>query len=170
MAIIPETNLFYDWTMMSYRKLHEIRLKESTEGTFWHVSGYLLAFKKVAMGILPTDKKGAIDAWMGALIKEEGWRIAYAPDAMVYVKAPLTIKDFVAQKSRVRAGYALLPKAPRTAGGEMKSFPAELFKIPIWRWPKFIFCGFVYLWTWIKGNRIKNKSLEVIWKVPESTK
>ena len=170
MAIIPESNFFYDWTQMSYRKIHDIRVKENKEGTFWHMSGYLLAFRKWALGTLPEDKKGAIDAWMGSIIKENGWKIVYTPEAIVHVKAPTTIKDFIAQKARVRAGYALLPKGPRTAQSEIKSFPGELLKIKIWRWPKFIACGFIYAWTWIKGNKIKNKSLKEIWKVPESTK
>ena len=167
--LIPEDNMFFDWTYMSYEKMHEIRLKEQEAGTFWHMSGYLLAFRKEALKEVPFAK-GAIDAWMGKGIKDAGWKIAYAPDAFVYVKAPLTIKDFIAQKARVRAGYALLPKAPRTVQSEIWSFPGELLKINILRWPDFIFSAFIYAWCWIKGNSIKNKSLEQIWKVPNSTK
>ncbi len=55
---------------------------------------------------------------------------------------------------------------------EILYFPKELFKIPIFRWYKFIFSGFIYLYSWIKGKYMykKNMSLEQIWKIPTSTK
>lgn len=166
--IIDEKNLFYDWTQMSYRKMHEMRLKEDKEGNFWHLCGYLLAFNKKDFTELPFAK-GAVDALMGLQLKEKG-KIAYADDAIVNVKAPTTIKDFVAQKTRVRVGYALLPMAPRTAQSEISSFPNEIYKIKIRRWPKFILCAVIYAWCWIKAKFIKGKSLDKVWKTPESTK
>ena len=168
--IISKSNLFYDWTQMSYRKIGEIREKESKEG-FCHLSGYLLAFRKEALKEIPFAK-GAIDAVMGNEVRKAGWRIDYAPDALVYVKTPLTIRDFIAQKARVRAGYAALKDKPRTAGSEMLYFPKELLKIPVGRWPKFIICAFVYAYCWAKGWYMTktNKTLQQIWKVPESTK
>ena len=170
--IIPKGNLFYNWTKMSYRKIGEIREKEvSTKNYNVHLSGYLLAFRKKALKEVPFAK-GAVDAWMGKIIKDNGYKLTYEPQAKVYVKAPLTIKDFLIQKSRVRAGYQYLPKGPRTIKSEILYLPIELFKVPIWRWPKFIFCGFVYLYSWIKGKHMANtnKSLDEIWKTPESTK
>ncbi len=170
--VIPEDNLFYDWTKMSYRKIGEIREKEVENKTFnVHLSGYLLAFRKKALKEVPFAK-GAVDAWMGKIIKEQGYKLTYEPNAKVYVKAPLTIKDFLIQKARVRAGYAYLPKAPRTMKREIFYFPKELFKISFWRWPQFFICGFVYTYSWIKGKYLAktNKSLEQIWKTPKSTK
>jgi len=169
--LIPKKNLFYDWTIMSYRKSGEIRESETKKRTFWHLSGYLLAFRRKALKEVPFAK-GAVDAWMGKIIKENKYKIVYEPNAKVLVKAPLTIKDFIAQKARVRAGYYLLPKGPRTMKREILFFPRELFKIPFWRWPRFIFSGFVYLFSWVKGWYLAktNKSLKQIWKTPESTK
>lgn len=169
--LIPKKNLFYDWTIMSYRKSGEIRESETKERTFWHLSGYLLAFRRKALKEVPFAK-GAVDAWMGKIIKENKYKIVYEPNAKVLVKAPLTIKDFIAQKARVRAGYYLLPRGPRTMKREILFFPRELFKIHFWRWPRFIFSGFVYLFSWVKGWYLAktNKSLKQIWKTPESTK
>ena len=169
--LIPRTDLFYDWTLMSYRKSHDLRLQESKEGRLWHLSGYLIAFKKEALGSLP-NAKGAVDAGMGKIIKDNGYKMLYEPDAKVYVKAPLTISDFIKQKARVRAGFYLLSKGPRTVRSEIWYLPEELIKIPLHRWPKFIFSGFVYLYSWIKGYYLAktNASLSKIWKVPESTK
>lgn len=169
--IIPEENMFYDWTIMSYRKIGQIREQDTKKGTFWHLSGYLLAFRKKALKEVPFAK-GAVDAWMGKIIKENGYKIVYEPDAKVLVKAPLNAKDFVAQKARVRAGYYLLPKGPRSVKKEIFWLPKELFKIPITRWPKFLLSGFIYLYSWMKGWYMAktNKSLKQIWKTPTSTK
>lgn len=170
--IIPKNNLFYDWTIMSYRKIGEIREEEiKTKNYNVHLSGYLMAFRKEALKEVPFAK-GAVDAWMGKIIKEKGYKLSYEPEAKVNVQAPLTIKDFLAQKARVRAGYAFLPKGPRTVKKEILYFPGELFKIPLLRWPKFIFSAFVYTYSWIKGFYLAktNKSLVEIWKTPESTK
>ncbi len=170
-ALIPKDNLFYDWTMMSYRKIGEIRQVETDQGNFWHLSGYLLAFRKKALPSIPFAK-GAVDAWMGKIIQQNGYIMVYEPDAKVFVKAPLTINDFVAQKARVRAGYYLLPKGPRTVKREVLWLPKELLKIPLWNWHRFIASGIVYLYSWFKGWYLakSNKSLIEIWKVPESTK
>ncbi len=170
--IIPENNLFYHWTIMSYRKIGEIREKEVKDKIFnVHLSGYLLAFRKKALKKVPFAK-GAVDALMGKIIKEEGYKLTYEPDAKVYVKCPTTIKDFLIQKVRVRAGYAYLSEAPRTIKKEIFYLPKELFKVPIWKWPKFILSGFIYIYSWVKGNHMakSNKSLKEIWKTPESTK
>lgn len=170
--IIPKSNIFYDWTKMSYRKIAEIRESEMKRKTYHiHLSGYLLAFRKKALKEVPFAK-GAVDAWMGKIIQDNGYRLAYEPWARVYVRAPSTIKDFVAQKARVRAGFYSMPKGPRTAKSEIFYLPGELLRVPIWRWPKFVFAGFVYLYSWTKGFYMArtNKSLEQIWKTPESTK
>lgn len=169
--VIPKDNLFYDWTIMSYRKIGEVREAATKQGTFWHLSGYLLAFRKEALPSVPFAK-GAVDAWMGRIIQQNGYRMVYEPDAEVFVKAPLTIKDFIAQKARVRAGYYLIPKGPRTVRGEIAWLPREFFKIPLQRWHRFLTSGIVYLYSWLKGWYMAktNKSLQDIWKVPESTK
>ncbi len=169
--IIPEDNFFYDWTLMSYRKIHELRKKESEKGNFWHLSGYLLAFRKKALSEVPFAK-GAVDAWMGKIIKENGYKIVYEPEAKVLVKAPLTIKDFIRQKARVRAGYYFFPKMPRTIKKEIFYFPKELLKIPFKRWPKFFISATIYFYSWMRGFYFAktNKSLHEIWKIPKSTK
>lgn len=169
--VISRKNLFYDWTLMSYNKIHEVRQAEERVGDFWHLSGYLLAWRRGSLSEVPFVK-GAVDAWMGKIIKENGWNIVYEPEAKVLVKAPKNTKDFVAQKARVRAGYYYLPKMPRTIKKELFWLPKEFFKIPPWRWHKFIIAGFVYAYSWYKGKSMAKKdlSLNEIWKVPTSTK
>ncbi len=169
--VIPKDNFFYDWTIMSYRKAGELREKESKEGTLWHLSGYLIAFRREALKEVPFAK-GAVDAWMGKIIQENGYKMYYEKNAKVYVKAPLTIRDFINQKARVRAGFYLLPKGPRSVQREIFWLPRELLRVPLSRWPKFILSGFVYLYSWIKGYYLAktNASLKQIWKTTVSTK
>lgn len=172
--ILSEKNIFYEWTLMSYRKANELRLLQSKEGTFWHLSGYLLAFRKKLINEIPFAK-GAVDALMGAMIKEKGYKIVYEPNAEVFVKAPTNIKDFIAQKARVRSGFYSLSskfKAPRKMRSEIFYFPKELIKVKITRWPAFFFSATVYFYTWLKGWYFfkKNASLNQIWKHVGSTK
>ena len=170
--LISQGNLFYDWTIMSFRKIGEIREREMKQRTYnIHLSGYLLAFRKKALPKVPFAK-GAVDVWMGKIIQDNGYRLAYEPKARVYVRAPSTIKDFINQKARVRAGFYNMPKGPRTVKGEIFYLPKELLRIPFWRWHKFILSGFVYAYSWFKGYYLArtNKSLEQIWKTPTSTK
>jgi glycosyltransferase involved in cell wall biosynthesis len=171
MPVLPKGNMFYDWTVMSYRKAGELREQQSKNGTFWHMSGYLLAFRKKALQRVPFAK-GAVDAWMGKIIRDNGYKMVYEPQAKVYVKTPLNASDFIKQKARVRAGFYLLPKGPRTMKREIFWLPRELSRVPLWRWPAFITSGFVYLYSWIRGSYMAktNKSLQQIWQVPESTK
>jgi len=170
--IIPEDNLFSEWTKMSYRKASELREQQSMAGTFSHLCGYLLAFRKSAITEVPFAK-GAVDAVMGKIIKENGYKLVYEPNAKVHVKAPTNVHDFLAQKARVRAGFLLMPSGgPRTIGREVLWFPRELLRVPVSKWPKFIISGFVYLWSWGRGwwYAKTNKSLNQIWQTPISTK
>ncbi len=172
--IIPRHNLFHDWAIMSYRKAHELRLNQSKTGEFWHLSGYLCAFRKKAYTKLP-KQKGAVDALMGLMIKQKGYLLEYEPEARVLVKCPRTIKDFVAQKARVRAGYYFLTRyggKPRGAGSEIIHFPKELLRLPLQRWPAFIASAFVYAYTWVKGWVFfkRNRPLNEIWKQVTSSK
>ena len=173
--VLPKNSIFYDWAKMSYRKEHEIRLKESARGEFWHVSGYLFAHRKKAFGKIPF-LKGAVDAYIGKKIYDKDYKIAYEPRAKVFVKYPTTIRDFINQKARVRAGFYFLSKklgkAPRKMKGEIFYFFPELFKLKPSRWPAFFFSALIYTCAWLKGLYFykTSKSLAEIWKHIETTK
>jgi len=172
--IIPKSSILYEWTIMSYRKIDELRRKASEEGNFWHLCGYLLAFRRNSLKKLPLVK-GAVDALMGRLIIEKGYKIVYEPKAKVKVKCPVTIIDFIKQKSRVRAGYFFVSsygEKPRNMVTEIFFFPKELLKVNLKRWPAFFISAIIYFYTWIKGWFFykKNKSLNEIWQYVESTK
>ena len=123
---------------------------------------------------MATSTSDSTESSSGSKNKDSTNIIRYAEYALVVVKAPTNIKDFVAQKARVRAGYYFLPKdnMPRTVKKELLWLPKEFFRVPFWRWHKFIISGFVYAYSWYKGKKMakENKSLEEIWQIPTSTK
>ena len=68
--------------------------------------GEMIAFRKV-FDRIPADV--AMDeAFVEAIVVEEGMQVKYAPDAIVYNTGPTTIPDFVRQRRRNHAGHLYL--------------------------------------------------------------
>ena len=71
--------------------------------------GELVAFRNIIKGI-PIDT--AVDeASIEALILEAGYKLHYAPEAIVYNKGPENIRDFIRQRRRIAAGHRYLCSA-----------------------------------------------------------
>ena len=65
--------------------------------------GEVVAFRNVVEAI-PTDT--AVDEIsIQAKIARQGLRMVYVPDALVYNKGPVTVRDFLAQRRRIYAGH-----------------------------------------------------------------
>lgn len=70
--------------------------------------GELIAFRNVVREI-PSDT--AVDeASIEAIVTEAGYRIAYAPDAIVYNKGSETVRDFLKQRRRIMIGHKHLQR------------------------------------------------------------
>jgi len=102
--------------------------------------GEMVAFKRVFNSI---PAESAVDeASIEALIRENGLKTVYIPDAVIYNKGPENISDFVKQRRRIEAGHlwlksqqhytvasqssTLLLKITLT---ELKERPQEVFKL-----------------------------------------
>jgi cellulose synthase/poly-beta-1,6-N-acetylglucosamine synthase-like glycosyltransferase len=102
--------------------------------------GEMVAFKRVFNSI---PAESAVDeASIEALIRENGLKTVYIPDAIIYNKGPENISDFVKQRRRIEAGHlwlksqqhytvasqssTLLLKITLT---ELKERPQEVFKL-----------------------------------------
>jgi len=71
--------------------------------------GELVAFRRVFEAV-PADT--AVDeAAIEALVRKRGLRLAYAPEAVVQMKGPTTVSDFLAQRRRIHAGHLRLRRA-----------------------------------------------------------
>ena len=65
--------------------------------------GEMVAFRPIVEKI-PVET--AVDeACIEAIIKKKGFRICYAPDAVVYNRGPGTVKEFLRQRRRIAAGH-----------------------------------------------------------------
>ncbi len=84
--------------------LNEQKIAENNAGKFWALNGYLVGVKK---SIAPQiDTKFLLDdALVGWLIKKQGHRVIYQPQAVAYVLAVQSISDFIKQKARNRIGW-----------------------------------------------------------------
>ena len=68
--------------------------------------GELIAFRPI-VAALPSDT--AVDeASLESIIRARGLRLAYAPGAVVRMKGPVTVGDFLAQRRRIHAGHLCL--------------------------------------------------------------
>ncbi len=68
--------------------------------------GEVVAFRNVVSAI-PTDT--AVDELsLQAAIDRSGLRMVYVPEAVVYNKGPMTVRDFLKQRRRIYAGHLLI--------------------------------------------------------------
>lgn len=71
--------------------------------------GELIAFRKAAITNIPANT--AVDeAAIEALVVQNGYRLCYVPDAIIYNRGPRTIKAYLVQRRRIYAGHLHLKK------------------------------------------------------------
>ena len=157
---------------------HNIRKKLYREKKFLECSGYLFAFRNKIKNI-PTDV--AEDSYIPYILWKEGYHIAYAEQAKVYVKYPSTIKEFIKQKTRtVKSHIKLKYYAPDFPS--VKSFWNEVYFGVRWAvqypenpreilWTLLLFPVRLYIW-WraFLETTITRKRYADAWERIESTK
>jgi len=90
--------------------------------------GELVAFRKELDIKLPIDT--AVDeAYIEALVQDKGYKMIYAPEAIVYNKGPETISDFLKQRRRIFAGHIHLKRTKGYMPSSMNKF--EIMKLII---------------------------------------
>lgn len=78
---------------------HQVALKDPKLGE-------LVAFRHVLSALPPSS---AVDeAEIESLVRGQGLRLVYAPEAMVRMRGPGTVGDFLAQRRRIHAGHLQL--------------------------------------------------------------
>ena len=102
---------------------HSVRLERSDKGKFIACTGYLYAIRNVVNKI-PEDAL-ADDAVISHIIWDKGYKIKYAPNALVYVRYPTNFKDWMLQKKRSAGGYRQI-KQYFGHGPKMRSFGREV--------------------------------------------
>jgi len=97
---INNKNTFMGFAVYLLWKLHHlIALKKPKMGE-------LIAFRKIFQKIPITS---AVDeANIEPLVKGQGYRLKYIPEAIVYNKGPANLQDFIAQRRRIYVGHLAL--------------------------------------------------------------
>jgi len=158
---------------------HNIRKLRNKNSQFLECSGYLFAFRN--NGIikeLPTDV--AEDSITPYYFFKKGYKIKYAENALVYVKNPTTLKDFIKQKKRTIGSHAKLKKyAPdfpkvKSLFNEIKygliwalSYPKNLKEFI---WTLLLFPTRLYTWFIYYAEHMFKKEYQDKWERVESTK
>lgn len=88
---------------------HEIsRKRRFLQNKFLECSGYLFAFRSGIIDKIPTDV--AEDTIIPYYFYKKGYRIGYAENALVYVKYPTKLKEFIRQRVRTAKAHETLKK------------------------------------------------------------
>ncbi len=154
------------WAHMFMDGIDTVRRRLSEKKVFFECSGYLFAIRKGIILDFPTETSE--DSIIPYLIWRKGYRIAYAPEAHVYVKNPSNWKDWVGQKVRNIKAHerldALAPDMPRTKSlwNEIKwgsvfalSYPRN-FREYIWTAESFIARLYIYSKAYLELKKGKN--------------
>ena len=173
---IPKNSLFYEWAKLSEHVFDKMRKFQDKKSEFWHPTGYLYAIRKGLVREIPPNILSD-DALIGYLIKSKGYLIKYEPRAVVYVKFPTSISDFIKQKSRTRAGFLQIKKwfgfEGRKISAEISIGIKDLIKVyGIDKLHKMIVVVSIYLVSWLRAYWLilRRKPFEKIWRRIETTK
>lgn len=152
-----------------------------TNKTFFPMSGYIIAARRHLVTLIPEALSE--DAYISYEIRNQGYEIAYVPDALVYVKFPDNLKDYLLQKVRSLGGYIQLKKFNvMKRDKQSRSFYIELkYALFVLKYPRnvkeFIWSLFLFpirLYTWIlilyKRVILKEGMPNSGWERIESTK
>lgn len=173
-----ETMLGYWSHVLVEAGAHRQRLQRAQRGEFLECSGYLYAFRRALVGRIPEDSL-AEDGLISHRVWEQGYRTAYAPEAVVYVRYPNTYSDWLKQKVRSTGGYAQ-QYVPSSRG--MRSFRHEAMhgtlaaiqyaRNPreLW-WTVLLFAARVHVWWRVFYDvKRRKRSFGELWQRVDSTK
>jgi cellulose synthase/poly-beta-1,6-N-acetylglucosamine synthase-like glycosyltransferase len=179
-SIEDKNNLFGYWSHILCNSAHRWRKKRNLKNAFLECSGYLWAFRNKVIKNFPLDV--GEDTIVPIMFFLKRYKVKYAQNAKVYVKYPITLRDFLKQKRRTAGAhdnihkYVSLKKIPR-----MKTlFNEVLDGYTLFFYPKnfkqffytFLLFPFrLYIWMNLLFNSyVRKKKYSDAWKRIEGTK
>jgi len=169
-------SLFGFWAYCLTAAAHQIRAKRSRAGDYFDGSGYLLALRRrywspVSPSCLTEDVFLSQEVW------KKGGKLAYVPQAVVWVKFPANFSDWKKQKVRSVGGAAQKRKDLPSMRGFKNELKESLFLLTLpslfreWLWLLLLFLARLYLWLLIFWKlKVRQLPQEKIWLRTESTK
>jgi len=173
-----DTMLGY-WSRLLTAAAHQMRQARDQAGQFLLCPGYLFAFRRELVERVPEDAL-AEDGVISHMVARLGYRIRYAPQALVFVKYPTTYRDWLRQKVRSAGGYAQdyirqSPVRMRSAWLEIWHGTKLALRYPRnpreFLWTLLLFAARLHLWLLVFVNvRLLKRPLVDLWQRVESTK
>lgn len=171
-------NMFGFWAHFLFEAAHKLRKDLVKSNNFYYITGPLCAIRKGIIKEMPKNAM-ATDIVLGYLIKQKDYKVVYVPNAVVYQKAPMSFKDYFAQKIRTMAGFYQFKKMfniepVRSLLNESKYISqgfkfAKNIREKIWFLELLFFRIVVWVLAWWNLN-VKKKDISQIWTLVESTK
>lgn len=178
-SISPRTTMLGFWSHLLTDAAHATRQARQVSGQFLLCSGYCFAARRALIPLIPEDAL-AEDAVISHRIAEQGWQIAYAPQARVLVKYPTTYADWLRQKVRSAGGYAqdYITRSTvhmRSARLEIKDGAGFAWRYGRTRreklWTLILFVARLHLWGLVYWRvRVRKIPLARLWQRVTSTK
>ncbi len=172
--------LYGYWSHMLCYAAHKWRRERFLENKFLECSGYLWAFRNKVIKKFPLDV--GEDTIVPIMFYLKDWKIKYSENALVYVKFPVKINEFLKQKRRTAGAhdniskYVSLKKIPRmktffneVAGGLIPFMYANTFK-------EFFYTLWIYpfrLYVWVNlffNSYVRRRKYSDAWKSVGGTK
>jgi heptosyltransferase-2 len=94
------------WAHFLFDSAHKIRKQSFESDSFIECTGYLFAFRKKKIKEIPIDV--AEDTVIPYILWQKGYKIGYAEKALVYVKNPSNMRDWIKQKTRTHKSHEKL--------------------------------------------------------------
>ena len=94
--------------------------------------GELIAFRRIFYRI-PYDSP-VDEASIEPLIRGQGYRLHYVPEAIVYNRGPETIRDFLRQRRRIHAGHLKMRREQGYGVSTMSGGRILMALLSNWRW------------------------------------
>jgi len=157
---------------------HSVRQELYENEKFLECTGYLFAIRANVVTEIPVDV--AEDTIIPYYFWKAGHRIAYAQDAVVYVKWPTNFNDWIKQKTRTIKAHEKLtnyvpdfPKVKSFANEAAKGWYRALMypkNAKEFAWTLALFPARGYVWLNAATMRMTNKYYTDAWEKAESTR
>lgn len=179
-SINKKDNMLGFWSHLLYEAgAHKLRCELNKKNCFLECSGYLFAFRNDITKNIPLNV--AEDSMIPYLATKKGYKVKYAEKAVVYVKNPMNIKDFIKQKVRTAKSHEALgdyapyfPKVKSLKNEITKGTFSALSYPKTLRedfWTGALFAVRLYIWLIVKWDeRVLDRKYSDAWERVESTK
>ncbi len=136
------------------------------------LSGELCAIRTGCLQEIP-ERVATDEPYIEIIIQQQGWRILYVPDAVVYIRCPTNVVDLLKQRKRIRIGHLQVQHETKfkvSTSGLVNSLQAFSFLKPS-ELPYALIGAFLEILAYFEARFTFNKNrIPYMWEPIKSTK